>query len=257
MTSTQKYGLRWQSRKKQSHHYSSLGVGDEPVDGGEVLPLRQLLVQTPENLGECKGKKRNARMRRHHAEGGHRRKLQRTSRTELTATATETIQQGSNRFALHEQVSGEEGQKLTSTDSERSRFQVASQIARVALTLYPQNQRRHPFFTLPPSRKTFKIAALFIKHKRSFFPAALYVIKQKHKAINSNRTHGESASLQVCSSLSACNQYGLVAPTKSTNATSGGKTKIRFHIPQKSAHANPRGFCPEKRKRKLSQQYST
>lgn len=37
-----------------SHHQPtappSLGVGDEPVDGGEVLALRQLLVQTPEYL---------------------------------------------------------------------------------------------------------------------------------------------------------------------------------------------------------------
>lgn len=29
----------------------SLGVRDEPVKRGEVLPLRELLVQTPENLG--------------------------------------------------------------------------------------------------------------------------------------------------------------------------------------------------------------
>ena len=31
-------------------YLSVLGVGDEPVDRGEVLPLRQLLVQPPENL---------------------------------------------------------------------------------------------------------------------------------------------------------------------------------------------------------------
>ena len=32
-----------------------LGVGDEPVDRGEVLALRQLLVQAPEHLQEGSG----------------------------------------------------------------------------------------------------------------------------------------------------------------------------------------------------------
>ena len=32
-----------------------LGVGDEPVDGGEVLALCQLLVQPPEHLHDTQG----------------------------------------------------------------------------------------------------------------------------------------------------------------------------------------------------------
>jgi hypothetical protein len=32
-----------------------LGVADEPVDGGEVLALGQLLVKTPEHLDDTKG----------------------------------------------------------------------------------------------------------------------------------------------------------------------------------------------------------
>ena len=32
-----------------------LGVGDQPVDGGEVFALGQLLVQTPEHLHDTQG----------------------------------------------------------------------------------------------------------------------------------------------------------------------------------------------------------
>lgn len=32
-----------------------LAVADEPVDGGEVLPLGQLLIQTPEDLRGTRG----------------------------------------------------------------------------------------------------------------------------------------------------------------------------------------------------------
>lgn len=32
-------------------------VGDEPVDGGEVLPLCELLVQPPEHLHDAQGRR--------------------------------------------------------------------------------------------------------------------------------------------------------------------------------------------------------
>ena len=47
-----------------------LAVADEPVDGGEVLALRQLLVQTPEHLHDAERRRRH-RVREVAARGRH------------------------------------------------------------------------------------------------------------------------------------------------------------------------------------------